>query len=476
MRFVNRLDELRRLNALWDRSDGGLVALWGRRRIGKTRLLTQWCRHHKGIYTVADQSSEPVQRRYFAEAVGRSLAGFDEAEYPSWQALLRALARRAKADQLRGPLVIDELPYLVAASPSLPSVLQRFVDHDAREARLVVAVAGSAQHMMQGLVMSATAPLFGRATEAMSLGPLSPIHMMEAIGLDSPVDCVRAFSVWGGVPRYWELAEPFAANLAESVDRLVLDPLGPLHLEPDRLLADDVPSAVSLRPLLDAIGAGCHRLSEIAGRLEQPATSLSRPLTRLADLGFVVREQPFGASERGGKRTLYRIADPFLRLWFRVVAPRRGLLATVPASARIHTFEAHRPALMAETWEELCRRAVPHLPPDATLHLESGPFGPASRFWRGSGPEWDVVAESLDGRTLLLGEVKWHEKPADEDATQRAIADLLRKGDPSPSLVGSRRLRRAVFAPAFTPAAKRKRWPVDLVDAATVLGSAAERA
>jgi len=216
--------------------------------------------------------------------------------------------------------VIDELPYLVASSPDLPATLQRFVDHDARRARLVLALAGSSQRMMQGMVLDASAPLFGRATEAFEVKPLSPGWLAEAHGLRRHVDIVRAWSLWGGMPRYWELAEPFA-DRRDAVHELVLDPAGVLHEEPSRLLTEETPTAVALRPMLDAIGSGAHKLGEIAGRIGSPATSLGRAMTRLAELGLVIRQTPFGEPERSTKRALYRLGDPFLRLWFSLVAP-----------------------------------------------------------------------------------------------------------------------------------------------------------
>src|SRR5258706_3984150 len=134
MRFLNREDELAALAGLDD--EGGLAVIWGRRRIGKTRLLLEWCEARDGVYTVADQSAPEAQRAYFARAIAQALPGFDEATYPDWERLLARLARDAANVGFRGPIVIDELPYLVAAAPELPSVLQRWIDHDAKRARL----------------------------------------------------------------------------------------------------------------------------------------------------------------------------------------------------------------------------------------------------------------------------------------------------------------------------------------------------
>jgi AAA+ ATPase superfamily predicted ATPase len=302
MQFLNRTRELERLDALVARGRGfGVV--YGRRRIGKTRILVEWVGRHGGVYTVADQSAAEVQRRYFADAVAARLPGFGDTAYPDWRVLLDRLARDAKSAGWRGPLVVDELPYLVQASPELPAVLQRWLDHAAGD--LVVVVAGSAQHLMQGLVLAGDAPLFGRATELFEVGPLAPQYLPLALG--DPPPALDAWACWGGVPRYWELAADVPGSTEDRLDRLVLDPMGPLHLEPDRLIAEELPPATEVRPILDAIGAGAHRVSEIAGRLARPATALSRPLTRLQGMGLVRREVPFGVPERTSKRSLYRI-------------------------------------------------------------------------------------------------------------------------------------------------------------------------
>ena len=141
-------------------------------------------------------------------------------------------------------------------------------------------------------------PCFGAGGEsarrALELRPLLAGYLSDALPVRDPIDCIKFWSAWGGIPWYWELAEPFGRELEEAVDSLVLDPSGPLHSEPDRLLAQEQPGAAALRPLLDAIGGGAHRLSEIAGRVGQPATSLSRPIARLSGLQLVRREQPFG--------------------------------------------------------------------------------------------------------------------------------------------------------------------------------------
>lgn len=429
MEFLDRTGELRRLESLSARPSGGFAVVWGRRRVGKTRLLLEWVRRKGGVYFVADQSAAPLQRSALAEALGSHLPGFAEVVYPDWTSLLSRTAVEAARLKWRGPLVLDEFPYLVDAAPELPSVLQRWLDHEAARSKMITAISGSSQRMMQGLILDRNAPLFGRAVEAFRLSPLEPGYLQQAFPGLSPVETVSYFAAWGGVPRYWELMSGSGArSLEEAVDALVLDPQGALHQEPDRLLLEETPSAMALRPLLEVIGLGAHRLTEMAGRLGTPVTSLSRPMARLVEMDLVRRENPFGETEKSGKRSLYRIEDPFFRMWYRVVAPRRTVFAQALQKTRIALWRKYHEDLEAEEWENLCRRAVPLLQKGPLSKY--GPWHPASRWWRGQGPEWDIVSLSLDGKHLLLGEAKWRRQQAGLQLLDKVSDELTSKGVP----------------------------------------------
>lgn len=440
MLFLNRHAEIDRLDRLMAVPDGGLAVVFGRRRIGKTRMLVEWATRHGGVYAVADQSAPELQRRYFAQTLAQRLPGFADVEYSDWWSLLQRLARDAAAAGWRGPLVFDELPYAVLAAPELPSLLQKWLDHDARAAGLVVALAGSSQRMMQGLVLDRNAPLFGRSRVTLDVGPIPPIHLEEAFGVAAGPELVELYAAWGGVPRYWELAREVGGKVRAQILDLVLDPLGPLHQEPERLLLEELPPALDLRPLLDVIGAGAHRVSEIAGRLGRQATSMARPLERLLGMGLIRREVPFGESEKESRRGLYKIDDPFSRLWFRVVAPHRAILTAGTVDARKGLLYRYWDELAAMAFEELCRRLWPR----------QGSWNVASRWWQGAAPEWDLVAESLDGRTLLLGEVKWSARPIGRAIVQRHVQELERRPPPALGAKWAKHeQRRALFVPAL---------------------------
>lgn len=401
--FVDRTKELSRLQRALRSREPVFLVIYGRRRCGKSRLIQELrSSPQNDVYYLADLREPSLQRRSLAQEVGRAIPHFDRVEYPDWLALLQSFEERARPGMC---LHLDEFPNLVRVSPELPSVLQKMLDApDGPGASYVLC--GSSQRMMHGLVLDSSAPLYGRAREILKIRPLAPGWICEALKVRG-VAAVETYAVWGGVPRYWELATDHQ-SLGEAIRSLVLDRDGPLHEEPTRLLADDMRTTVQPHSILSLVGAGSHRLSEIAGRLGKPAASLTRPLALLADLGYVRRETPFGESPKRSKKTCYRLCDPFLSFWYRFVVPGESLLEIDLIDEVYDQIETQFPQHVAQVWEDLARRSVPALKPGGVQ------WGPAARWWgpdaHGSPMEIDLVAESVDRRSLLFGEVKWSDR------------------------------------------------------------------
>lgn len=414
LKFLNRANECSRLTrALGGRAS--FCCLYGRRRCGKSRLLQEVLARKGAVYYAGDEREPSLQRASLSAAMSAAVRGFAEVSYPDWSSLLERWWRDAPVGSI---LALDEFPYLVAGSRELPSILQKLVDQY-QSKRLHLIVAGSSQRMMHGLVLDATAPLYGRAREIIKVGPLGAAWIGKAFGYSRGADLLEAYSIWGGIPHYWELASDYDSTW-EAVQNLVLDPLGVLYAEPRRLLLDDVRDTAQAASVLSLIGQGCNRVSEIASRIEKPATSLTRPLSRLLDLGLVRREQPFGVRQRSSKKSLYRIEDPFLAFWFGFVEPNRSRLEAGAVGSVAREIRKQLAKHRGEVWEAVVRIFVPRSLIDGTE------WRPAHRWW-GAGTdkgrlEIDVVAESVDGRRLLLGDAK-----AETDARELArLRDQLR--------------------------------------------------
>lgn len=419
MKFVDRTDEAARLKDALEREKSSLVVMYGRRRLGKSTLIKKVLSDHD-IYFLADRSEGQHQRILLAKVIAQVFPDFEKLTYPDWEAMLRAVNYRTDN---RFTLCLDEFPYLVEQSPELPSVLQKLVDEKQLKYNLVLC--GSSQNMMYGLFLDSTAPLYGRADEIIRLAPIRLPYIQEALNLDA-MTAIEEYAVWGGVPRYWELREN-RNSLDDALWYNILSVNGTLYEEPVKLFQDDVKDIVKISTLMSYIGSGANRLSEIAARCNEPATNLSRPLKKLIDLGFLEKDVPFGIDEKNAKKSLYKIADPFMAFYYQFVVPNRSFIELGRRRPIEQALNAHFAKYVSMQWEKLCRNAV-------TGNLVNGVvYGKAKRWWgavlnEGKEPvqvEFDVVAESLDKKYLLVGECKW---TAQENSRQ-LIAELLCKAN-----------------------------------------------
>ena len=402
MEFLDRRDEKRRLERFLAMDEGSVACLYGRRRIGKSRLLEEVLgRRRRVVSYCADRSEPALQRARMAADVATLLPGFADVPYLDWRSFFERWQREAPRDSV---LVIDELPYLVEKSPELPSVLQKIADGLRRTGQKLF-VCGSSQRMMQGLVLDESEPLYGRCRVILKLESIGFEWMKRAFPRSKAMDRLAHYAVWGGVPRYWEVCQG-EKDLWETVRDEVFSPNGLFHDEPAFVLKDDLEGAAQAASVLSMIGQGTERPSEMASRLQVPQTALGRPLKRLIDLGLVYRDIPFGNDEKGNKRTLYKLSDPFLRFWYAFALPHYS-------NPRFLTTDADRESLrlpfrvfLGKAWEDLVRSTL----------LRQSPDGVGERWtkvgrWWGTGSnrspmEVDLVAESVDGKTLLVGESK----------------------------------------------------------------------
>jgi AAA+ ATPase superfamily predicted ATPase len=422
--FLNREAEQARIERALDSDEGALVCLYGRRRVGKSRLVCHLLRNRQAVYYVGDDRDAALQRASLAREIARVLSGFDRVTYPDWEPLLDRWWSEAPRGAI---LALDEFPALVSSAPELPSLLQKCIDQADHGKHVLLT--GSSQRMMQGLLLDASAPLYGRAREMIRLEPLAIGWLKKALRLRGDRDAVEHWAAWGGVPRYWELAADHR-DLWSGVGELLLDPLGVLHDEPHRLLLDDLHEIARATSILALVGQGCHRVSEIGGRLGVPSTSLSRPISRLMELGLLARDQPYGSPRRSARKTLYTVSEPLLRFWFRFVEPNRSRLAAGQRRAVLSTIQRAWPPYMGQVWVDLARASV------ATLKVDGRTWRPASRWW-GPGTdrrpmELDIVADCADDpQVVLVGEAKSGCRPAE---VRPLLAKLEHKASRCPPL------------------------------------------
>lgn len=401
MEFLDRKEELTELRrVLGHGRHGRFVVVFGRRRLGKSTLIKKVL-DHNDIYYMAGDFVDNVQRDMLKSQIAEKFPEIALGNFVSWEDLLKML--NALADR-QFTLCLDEFPYMVKHSPDLPSVIRRLVDSKTMKFNLVIC--GSSQRMMQNMVLSHSEPLYGRAHAMIDVRPIPVRYLQEGLHLDA-VKTVEEYSVWGGVPRYWELREDYP-DLKEAIGGMLLSPTAVLYDEPRRVFLDDMTATVQSESLMSVVAGGANRLSEIASRMGREATALSAPLDRLIQMNFLRREIPFGDSPKKSKKGIYRISDPMMDFYYTFIIPNMSNIGRGRRRMVIEEIAANFPSYVARHWEYLCREYI------SGNSLFGHTWKEASRWWGSVKTadglrqmEFDVIAESTDGRALLVGECKW---------------------------------------------------------------------
>lgn len=410
MAFYNRSDELAALDERWRSERAELVIVFGRRRVGKSALITHWGHGRRHLYYEATAGSESDQ----LEDLGREIAAltgrhvFAERALTSWRAAFAAFEELLDD----GPILIalDEFQFLARHSPEIGSLVNRLIERHRESPNLRMILAGSDVSFFEQEVVGYAAVSYGRRTGALRLEPFSWSSIEPFLPGWSFEDRIRAFAVYGGMPFY--LAEIDAeADLAENILRTILLPDSLLRQEPHFLLAQEtgIRDRDAYMSILRAIAAGQTRLGEIAQRIDRRPGEARSHLERLESMRLVRRERPIVAP-RGG-RVFYSITDHFLRFWFRFVAPYESRLGS-RASARRHLAETVMPELdqfVSGAFEEVCREwALQSIPGAADV----GRWWGSKRVRTAEGLrtrsyEADMVAVDASGRVVGMGSCKW---------------------------------------------------------------------
>jgi uncharacterized protein len=392
--FVNRAAELKELDAA--ARLGGLLVLYGRRRVGKTRLLAHWLARRGGMYSQAIESTATMQIEQVYRDLAPKLATTITPK--SWQELFELLRLQ---DKKRWVLCLDEFPYLANADASLPSVLQRWIDHHQPAGSLII-LCGSSTRMMNDLFLNRSTALYGRARKLLHVEPMSYAAFCRARKLKAgdPQSFTR-FAMVGGIPQYWEHVQP-QQSLLELADSLYFGFAPQMEDEPARILRDEGFAGLNALSVLEAIGRGAAKPSEIAARLGTAQTNLSRLFQQLLDVSLLERELPFGESVRSTKRVLYRIKDPALRFWFQVYSPHRSRWREYGAQQKLKLLHDHA----STVFEDFCRVR----------------FATAARYWEGD-IEFDLVqSDPADEKALIVSEVKWKRlTPAEQNKIETSL-------------------------------------------------------
>ena len=406
MHFIDRKNELSFLNQLLKQPPSHaaqFVLIYGRRRVGKTRLLRHWVAQTDlpATYWVAEKENAALQRRKF-------VAAFEQRPLrqtpllDSWSEVWDLVAERLDGKQ--HILVIDELPYAAHADSALLSSLQHAWDHHFEGSQLILLLCGSQMRVMETLQFHQS-PLFGRFTAQWLLDPF-PFHSLAEFFPDwSTEERIALYAIVGGIPAYLNWLHP-ERTLVENIHEVILAPGSLFTAEPTFLLYDEVKEPQTYLAILKAIGMGNHTLAEISNYALIGKTHLSSYLVRLQELRLVERRIPAtvpSAKRRTSRQGRYHFSDPYFHFYFRFLAPFNTVLPD-DIEPVLEKVRLELRAFVGQTaFEKLSQQWVRE-----QRKADKLPFRPMI-----IGSHWsrkvqiDVVGVNWESRDILLGECKW---------------------------------------------------------------------
>ncbi len=420
--FIGRERELSELNDLYEQDKFQLFVLYGRRRVGKTTLLNEFCKGKESIFYSAEQSNSKLNLDKFSNLVFDYYSESNIEPFSSWANALSYIDERQNNKRL--VLVIDEFPYLVKKNKALLSDLQHLIDHKLKNGKLFIVLCGSYMGFMEKEVLGCKSPLFGRRTGQLHMKPFNYQTSIKFLDNFSNEDKLRLYGAFGGTPLYLQQIQQ-NNSFEENIKNAFLKVTSYLYEEPLLLLRQEVQEPGVYSAIIEAVAEGYTKSNEISTKTGEDNAKCLKYIKTLCELGIIYKETPFGEKE-STRKTIYGISDFMFRFWYRYVFGNRTLVETGAQNAVWEKrIKPDYNSYMGLVFEKICsdylttensRGALPFL------------FTDIGRWWGTNSKthqqtEIDLIAG--DGRNYLICECKWRNEKISLDI----LNELKEKAD-----------------------------------------------
>lgn len=421
-KFIGRETELNDLNSMYEQNKFQLFVLYGRRRVGKTTLLNEFCKGKDAVFYSAEQSNDKLNLEKFSDLVFSFYNETNLETFPSWKNALLYLNERQKNKRLI--IVIDEFPYLVQKNRALLSELQHLIDHNLKNGNLFIVLCGSYMGFMEKEILGAKSPLFGRRTGQLHMKPFNYKTSIEFMNAFNDEEKLMLYGAFGGTPLYLQQIQN-NLSLEENIKTAFLKTTSYLYEEPLLLLRQEVQEPGVYCAIIEAIASGYTKANEISTKIGENSAKCLKYIKTLCELGIVYKETPFGEKE-SSRKTLYGLSDLMFRFWYRYVFTNRTLIETGANQAVwSKKIEPDYSNYMGTVFENVC---LDYLRMQNSKGILPILFTDIGRWWgtdskTHSQIEIDIIAK--DGSDYIIGECKWRNERLDLSV----LTELKKKAD-----------------------------------------------
>ena len=425
--FYCREEELQTMNRRYEKGRFECIVIYGRRRVGKTALINEFCKGKPTVYFSALSASSQENLEALSKAI-YICKNPDSPVAPTYRSYEDALDEiTAMAKQQRLVFVIDEYPYLAKAEKSFSSRLQHIIDHQWQDSQLYLILCGSSMSFMEYQVLGYESPLYGRRTAQFKIQALTYREMTQFRPNLSLQDQALLYGVTGGIPHYINKLD-VEDNLDEALLENLFSTSSYLFEEPENLLKQELREPAIYNSVISAIAGGASRLNEIATKVGLESGVCTKYLKVLLDLGILKKETPI--TEKTGKKTIYMIDDNFFRFWYRFV-PRNMSVISAGRMSLVYeqAVKKYYSDYMGLVFEKMCQEYLSRYAKNLPILLSA-----VGQWWGTDSKtrkevQIDIVGTPVEGGEYLIGSCKYRNEKIGIDELEliQKYASVFRK-------------------------------------------------
>lgn len=350
--FLGRKKELSELERRYRSNKKEFGIIWGRRRIGKTSLINEFCQNKNALMFQAKQDNAFGNLRSFSYELNKLLKLPKNYVFSSWEEAFDSIIDFA--EEKRFLLVIDEYPYIVSQDSSFSSVLQNFIDKAGVNIFLILS--GSNISFLKEQINDEKSPLYKRKTFAMEIKKLGFEEACLFLSDFSNEDKCNYLALMLGYP-YYLSAINHDISFEDNVLNLICNEYGIFFDLPNQVLSNSTKCQDVYNAILRSIAYRHRSIQAISDDIHEETGKVSKYLETLINSEIVEKRTTF----MGNKKTnYYEISDPMMKFWYKAAFENQ---ARIKMNKEM-VFESIKPILndfVCHGFEDVCKEFLDYL-------------------------------------------------------------------------------------------------------------------
>ncbi|MBQ7370740.1 MAG: ATP-binding protein [Blautia sp.] len=417
--FIGRERELRQLTQYYQTNSLQLAVLYGRRRVGKTSLIQEFCKGKEALYFSAMETNALQNLACLNHVLSAQLKGRqDQPPFPSFETALEYIFELSCSEHFI--LILDNYPCLAKTAKHISAAISDLMKKYEGHSRLFLLICGTSNTVMDQQLFLQKSPLYGKPALTILLKPFDFFECRKFFRNFSAIDMAYIYGIVGGIPQYL-LAMNERLSVEDNIKATFFNPSSRIYEEPSVILRQEVREPALYNAILSAIANGASKLSEISSVIDEETSVGAAYLKTLLSMGIVRKETPL--TDPSVKKTIYRIDDPLFRFWFRFLPQHLSEINRGQAASAYHQIEPQMQEYMGDVFEDICRQYLQNLSLAGKLPSPVTDIG----CWWGTDPfsreklKVDILAVSEEKEIAYFGSCFWTNQKTDEKHLRNLI-------------------------------------------------------